>query len=96
MQISSPQSFGEVVGEIVAVITGASVASAVLDLNHVHVDNWWSYWVVGGIVLVGVAMVVENAANGGARLARAVGTALSDLEAKVERLENSIEEIKRP
>jgi hypothetical protein len=93
MRVSSPRSFGEVFGDVVATVTGIAIAGTILDLEHATTNPVG--WVLGGIIFAGVGMVVENAANGWVRLARTLATQFGDLAAKVGKLENSIEEIKR-
>jgi len=78
------------INEFVATMTGLAVSGVILDVEHMLNKPWG--WLLGAIIWVGVAMVVENAGNGPMRL----GLALGELESKIVELERSIEDIKRP
>jgi len=89
------QTINEIFGELAAVVTGFTVAGAVLYGPLLHISSSWIYFPVGCLIFAGVGMVVDNAANGRIRFARAIAAGLGELDAKIGKLENSIEEIRR-
>ena len=88
------QTINEIFGELASLVTAFAVAGATLD-GSAHLNHSWIYWVLGCLVFAGVGMVVENAANGPIRFARAIAALHGELDAKIGKLENSIEEIRR-
>jgi hypothetical protein len=85
------------INESLALFTGVAVSGVLMDAGHVR-NDWWG-WVLGLIVFLGIATVVEHAGNGHMRL----GLALEELESRIRReleskingLERSIEEMRR-
>jgi hypothetical protein len=78
----------------IAMLTGAMVAALLVEAAHVPNGlNGLGGVIDWTIVAAGFAAIVDNALNGPARLALAIGEALTGLESKIEHLERSIEEM---
>jgi hypothetical protein len=78
--------------EVLAMLSGAMIAALLLEAAHV--SDGLSGGIVWIIVAAGFAAVVDNALNGPIRLAQVLGEESVKLDARVERLERSIDEIK--
>lgn len=77
-------------GEVVAFVTAAAVVAAVDDVTHTS-TNWWAI-ILSIIVFGGIFAIAENAINGQQRLGIALDAVETDLTAKIDKLERSIQQ----